>query len=87
VIPSALVARNQSEFCEALQRVSLHSIHYHFIEARLRLKLTSNDFSQWLDIDLGMPRAADRLNRIDIYTATLNDVRRHIVRIVESATG
>jgi hypothetical protein len=87
VIPTALVARNLQEFSEGLQRVSLHSIHYHFIEARLRLKLTSNDFSQWLDNDLGMPRAADRLNRIDIYTATLNDVRRQIVRIVDSATG
>lgn len=87
VIPTAMVARNLTEFAEALMRVSLHSIHYHFIEARLRLKLSSNDFSQWLDKDLGMPRAADRVNRIDIYTATLNDVRKQIVRIVQAATA
>ncbi len=54
-------------------------------EARLRLKLMSNDFSQWLHEDVGLTEAARKLNRIDIYTATLEDVRQQIVRIVERA--
>jgi len=49
----------------------------------LRLKLLSNDFSQWLHEDAGLTDAARALNRIDIYTATLEDVRRQIVRVVE----
>jgi hypothetical protein len=85
VIPTPFVARNLTEFADCLQKVSIYSIHYHFIEARLRLKLNSNDFSQWLEEEMDMPSIADRLNRIDIYTSTLHDVRRQILRIVETA--
>jgi hypothetical protein len=86
VIPTPYVARNLQEFGEALRAVSLHSIHYHFIDARLRLKLNSNDFSMWLESELDLGRIADRLNRIDIYTSTLEDVRRAILRIVQAAS-
>ncbi len=85
VIPTPYVARNLAEFIDALQRVSLHAIYYHFIDARLRLKLNSNDFSLWLEHELDLGTLADRINRIDIYTQTLQDVRRAILRIVETA--
>jgi hypothetical protein len=85
VIPTSFVARTLYEFAEGLRRVSLHCVHHHFIEARLRLKLMSNDFSQWLYEDLGLTESARQLNRIDIYTVTLEDVREQIIRIVERA--
>jgi hypothetical protein len=85
VIPTSFVARSLSEFAEGLRGVTLHCIHHHFIEARLRLKLMSNDFSQWLYEDLGLTEAARQLNRIDIYTVTLENVREQIIRIVERA--
>jgi hypothetical protein len=85
VVPTPFVARNLGEFIESLQKVSIYSIHYHFIEARLRLKLNSNDFSIWLEDELDLGSLADRINRIDIYTTTLHDLRRRIVRILENA--
>ena len=85
VVPTPFVARNLGEFADGLQRVSLHSIHFHFIEARVRLKLNSNDFSLWLEEEMDLGSLADRLNLIDIYTSTLQDVRRKILKIVESA--
>jgi hypothetical protein len=85
VIPTTAVARNLQEFADGLEKVSLNSIHYHFIDARLRLKLNSNDFSEWLDQEMDMGPLADRLNRVDIYTATLQDVRRQIVRDIQFA--
>jgi len=85
VLPTPFVARTLAEFAEGLRQVSLHSIHHHFIEARLRLKLMSNDFSQWLQEDLDLTDAARALNRIDIYTGTLEDVRRQLVTVVERA--
>ncbi len=85
VIPTNFVAHTLREFAEGLRGVSVHSIHHHFIEARLRLKLMSNDFSQWLHEDLGLTEAARQLNRIDIYTMTLEDVRNRIIRVVERA--
>ena len=85
VIPANFVAHTMQDFARGLREVSVHSIHHHFIEARLRLKLMSNDFSQWLNEDVGLTDAARALNRIDIYTATLDGVREQIVRIVERA--
>lgn len=84
VIPTSQVAHNLPEFVAAMKNVSVHSIHHHFIEARLRLKLVSNDFSVWLEEEMGRADLAQRLDRVDIYTATLEDVRARIVRIVES---
>jgi hypothetical protein len=84
VVPTPLVARNLAEFAEALERVSVHSIYYHFIEARLRLKLNTNDFSLWLEEELDLGQLADRLNRIDIYTSTLHEVQSAIRRAVQT---
>ncbi|MGH9670511.1 MAG: DUF5752 family protein [Terriglobales bacterium] len=83
VTPTPFVANTLAEFAEALRRVSLHSIHHHFITARLRPPLTRNDFSVWLEEELDLASLAARLNRIDIYTSTLNDVRRKILQVVE----
>jgi hypothetical protein len=85
VMPTSFVARTLPEFAEGLRRVSVHSIHHHFIEARLRIKLMSNDFSQWLYEDVGLTETARALNRIDIYTSTLEDIRTQVVRIIERA--
>ena len=85
VLPTNFVAQTMQEFAEGLRHVSVHSIHHHFIEARLRLKLMSNDFSQWLHEDVGLTETARALNQIDMYTATMEDVRKQIIRIVERA--
>jgi len=87
VIPTPFLARDLAEFADGIGHVSLASIHFHFIDARLRLKLDSNDFSLWLEHELDLGRLADRINRIDIYTSTLDDVRQAILRFVQSAVG
>jgi len=83
VLPTSFVADSLAGFLDGLKQVSVHSIHHHFIEARLRLHLMSNDFSQWLTEEIGLPRTADSIERIDIYTNTMEGVRQQIVRIVE----
>ena len=84
VVPTPYVGRNLDEFADGLRKVSVHSIYYHFIDARLRLKLNSSDFSVWLDQELNLGTAAERLNRIDIYTSTLEGVRRSILKVVDA---
>ena len=86
VTPTQFVAHSLNEFIDAMQKVSIHTIHHHFIDARLRLKLATNDFSVWLETELGMKRAAALINRIDIYTSTLDDVRRQILRVLRAAS-
>lgn len=87
VVPTPYVARNLEEFADGLRKVSIHAIYYHFIDARLRLKLNTNDFSIWLEQELDMGQAADHLGRIDIYTSTLEGVRRNILNIIEFEIG
>jgi len=87
VVPTPYVARNLEEFADGLRKVSIHSIYYHFIDARLRLKLNTNDFAVWLEREMEMGPVADRLNRIDIYTSTLEGVRRRILQVIEAEAG
>ena len=87
VIPTPYVARNLEEFADGLRKVSLQSLHYHFLSARLRLHLNSNDFSQWLEDDMELPKLADKVDHIDIYTSTLTDVRNKMIRLVEQAAA
>jgi hypothetical protein len=47
--------------------------------------LTSNDFSLWLEDEQGRGDLGRRINGIDIYTATLEEVRGQIIRIVQRA--
>ena len=84
VVPTPYVARNLEEFADGLRKVSIHAIYYHFIDARLRIKLNNNDFSVWLEQELDMGPVGDRLNRIDIYTSTLEGVRRSILKVIEA---
>jgi Family of unknown function (DUF5752) len=84
VVPTPYVARNLEEFADCVRKVSVHSIYYHFIDARLRLKLNTNDFSVWLERELDLGAAARRLNQIDIYTSTLEDVRQSILTTIEA---
>jgi len=85
VMPTSFAPDSLRGFVDGLRQVSIHSIHHHFIEARLRLKLMSNDFSQWLLEEMQLPDAARAVNRIDIYTLTMENVRQQIIRIVERA--
>lgn len=85
VLPTHFVTDSVPRFIDGLRQVSVHSIHHHFIEARLRLKLMSNDFSQWLEEEVGLREPAEAIERIDIYTNTMEGVRQQIARIVEQA--
>jgi len=77
-VPTPWQVRTLAEFCEALAHVSIHTLHYHFVAARLRTPLT-NDFSYWLGDSLGLKELAERIDEIDIYTNTLEGVREHIL--------
>src|SRR5436305_4209128 len=59
VLPTPFAPDTLPGFLDGLKNVSVHSIHHHFIEARLRLHLMSNDFSQWLEEEVGLTQAGE----------------------------
>ncbi len=78
-VPTPFEAATLAEFCDGLRHVSIHTVHYHFVVARLREPLAVNDFSYWLEDSLGLKELADRVDQIDIYTNTLGGVRQRIL--------
>lgn len=82
VLPTSFQANDLATFLDGINQVTVHSIHHHFIEARLRLHRMSNDFSNWLEEECGLQHAADAIERIDIYTNTMEGVRLQISKIV-----
>lgn len=81
-VPLGVEARTLEEFGAGLERLSHASFHYHFIASRLRLHLRTNDFSNWLESSLGLETLAQRVNRVDIYTNTLDSAQARLVALV-----
>jgi hypothetical protein len=81
-VPLDTRARNLVELGDGIRRLSLHTLHYHFISSRLRLRLRTNDFSHWIHFSLGFHELADRVNSLDIYTNTLEGLRDDILAAI-----
>lgn len=81
-IPLEFQAHTLQELAEGIRQMSLHTLHYHFINSRLRMRLKTNDFSRWIEEALGNSALAEKLNHIDIYTNSLEKVRREILRML-----
>lgn len=84
VLPTPYVAHDLRDFAEILKKVTIDSIYFHIFEARLRLERGSNDFSNWIEGSIGDKELADEIARLDPYTRTLEDLRKTLVRIIES---
>ena len=81
-VPTQHQAHDPRSFARELRRVSIDSVAFHFIDARLRLQLHTNDFSQYLrgfDLD----RVAEQIDALDFYANTLYELRDRIATLVE----
>ncbi|MBI4180253.1 hypothetical protein HY522_12600 [bacterium] len=83
VLPTPHRAVDLGEFAEALKKVSLHAIYHHVFEARLRLEDGINDFSRWLEAELGETELARAFARLDPYTHTLEALRRRLIQLTD----
>lgn len=83
-LPVDMRASNLAELSEGIRHMSLHSLHYHFVNSRLRLHLRTNDFSHWIEKELELPELAAQVNRVDFYTNTLPEVREGILGYIDS---
>lgn len=82
-LPLGFEAYTLEEFAEGLRKLPHASVQFHFLTSRLRLHLRSNDFSQWLEEELGLMELARRVNRIDVYANTLDSARDRIAKLIE----
>jgi hypothetical protein len=82
-MPTKHVAWGLEDFCRIIENIGVRSIHYHLIEARLRLGIRTNDFSHWTRTSLNRERLAKRIEDIDIYLHTLEEIRGIILQKVQ----
>jgi len=83
VMPTKYIAWTLENFHQIIGKVGIRSIHYHLIEARLRLGIHTNDFSYWLRTSLEKEKLAQQIEAIDIYLHTLEEIRRMILQYIQ----
>lgn len=81
-VPGDERAMTLLELEQGIRRISLQSLHHHFVNSRLRLHLRTNDFSHWIESSLELPELARLINRLDIYMNTLEGLREEIVQTI-----
>jgi hypothetical protein len=82
-VPFGLTASTLEEFRYGIERLSHASFYFHFISSRLRLQLRTNDFSHWLVEGLGLENLAASVDRIDVYTNTIDSARAKLLRLID----
>jgi hypothetical protein len=82
-VPFGRTATTLDEFRQGIEHLSHAAFYFHFISSRLRLQLRTNDFSHWLADALGLKALADSVNRIDIYTNTLDSARGKLIQLID----
>ncbi len=84
VLPTGIRAYNLRELRDGVNRISLSSIAYHVIDARLRLERGDNDFAKWLDMALGESELAETVRRLDPYTFTEEGLRQRMISLFDA---
>ena len=76
-----------TEFLSGLQQCSDASIFHHTFQTlsshHFLTEGFSNDFSHWLADGLGLGALAEKVNRIDIYTNTLEGARSKVLGLID----
>lgn len=86
-VPLGIEARDLAQFREGVARLSHSAFNFHFISSRLRLHLGTNDFSHWLEKELSLQALARRVNRIDIYTNTIEGAQKKLLALIDQELG
>jgi Family of unknown function (DUF5752) len=80
--PTRHRASSLAEFAGQLKVVGVASIGFHLFEARLRVESDDNDFSRWLEDQLGERELADEIRRLDPYTITTEGLRQRLLGLI-----
>ena len=81
VKPSGITASSAKELFGKLGKVSLETVFFHLVGARLRLNALSNDFSVWLEQSCGREDLALAINGVNPHHYTLAELRDRIREI------
>jgi trehalose synthase-fused probable maltokinase len=84
-VPTGIEVRTLPELREALLEIDPSALFFHLVEARLRLGRGRNDFAAWLELGLGLPALAARVQAVSPYTGSLEQARARLIAILDEA--
>lgn len=87
VIRSEIVAHNLRDFYQALTKVGLDAMYYHFFEARWRLEKPIDDFSYWIENNFNLPELVAAIRGIDLYFYNLREIRNTLLDLIRQYVG
>lgn len=79
-IPTQISVTTLQEFRDALARVDLSAIYYHFFEPRRRRRPEA-DPAAWIERELELTGLAARMRRLNPYVSTLDGMRAQLVTL------
>jgi hypothetical protein len=86
-IPTGVKVRTLREFRDALARVDAAVVYMHVVEARGRRGRRRNDFALWIEEQLHLPELAAAVARLNPFPFGLEEVRRRVVALCDTALG
>jgi len=69
-------ATSIKEFVAALNKIGMRSLYFHCFDARLRLGRKTNDFSEWFATSLGRADIAQKIEALDPYFMTMDELKK-----------
>ncbi|MFH1339116.1 MAG: DUF5752 family protein [Candidatus Omnitrophota bacterium] len=83
VIPTDYTAYTLREFRNILKKITIDVMYFHMFEARLRLEKQTNDFSLWIETNLGDLELATEIAGLDPYSYTMEGLRTKIIKLID----
>lgn len=83
IIECGKVAHTLDEFIEGVKKSSINSLFYHLVTSRIENKTLINDYSAWL-FNMGIAKKAEKINKLDLYSMNLYEIKKEIIKILES---
>jgi hypothetical protein len=87
IYPTGHVATDLASFGESLRQIGEASVYYHLFAARIRLGRQDNDFSIWLETELGEQELAAAIRRINVHRRPIGVTRARVVAAIDRRRG
>jgi hypothetical protein len=85
IFDTGVVLYTPEDLVAHIPNMSLSTIYYHFLEARRRTPVQSDDFTAWLDGLMEPPRdLIDAFNHVDFYFLTLHELKDKLISVTKN---
>jgi len=82
IISTPYQASSLGDFRRCLERADIHSLYFHLMESRLRVRGETNDFSRWIRENFDKENLAKAIEDLDPYFYPLEQTKEKLLKIL-----